>query len=336
MAAEASGDLGTTGWRDRPVLVTGATGLLGGWLVDALLARGAHVVGLVRDSVPRSRLVAERVIDRIDVVWGDVTDYLGVERALAEFEIECVFHLAAQTIVGIANRSPLSTFDTNVRGTWNVLEASRRQPTVRRVVVASSDKAYGDQERLPYDETTPLQGRHPYDVSKSAADLIAQSYWASFGLRVAITRCGNLFGGGDLNWNRLVPGTIRAVLRGARPLIRSNGRLIRDYLYVEDAVDAYLAVAASLAESDVVAGQGVNVSYEQPQSVTDLVERILTLMGRRDLQPVIMNEASNEIADQYLNATRARKLLGWAPRVALDEGLTRTIAWYRRALAADR
>jgi CDP-glucose 4,6-dehydratase len=325
-----------TGWRDRPVLVTGATGLLGGWLVEALLERGAHVVGLVRDSVPRSRLVADRVIDRIDVVWGDVTDYLGVERALAEFEIECVFHLAAQTIVGIANRSPLSTFDTNIRGTWTVLEASRRQPTVRRVIVASSDKAYGDQERLPYDETSPLQGRHPYDVSKSAADLIAQSYWTSFGLRVAVTRCGNLFGGGDLNWNRLVPGTIRSVLRDEHPSIRSSGRLIRDYIYVEDAVDAYLAIAESLGEGDTIVGQGLNISYEQPQSVIQLVTRILERMGRTELSPTILDEAQNEIVDQYLDAARARKLLGWTPRVGLDEGLARTIAWYRRLLAADR
>jgi CDP-glucose 4,6-dehydratase len=329
MAADAS-------WRDRPVLVTGATGLLGGWLVEALLGRGAHVVGLVRDSIPRSRLVAERVIDRIDVVWGDVTDYVCVERALAEFEIECVFHLAAQTIVGIANRSPLSTFETNVRGTWNVLEASRRQPTVRRVLVASSDKAYGEQERLPYEETTPLQGRHPYDVSKSAADLIAQSYWTSFGLRVAIIRCGNLFGGGDLNWNRLVPGTIRSVLRDSPPVIRSSGRLIRDYVYVEDAVDAYLALADALAESDAPAGQGINVSYGEPQSVIDLVARVLALMGRPDLSPTILDEAPNEIAEQYLDATRARKLCGWTPRVALDEGLARTIAWYRRLLAAEQ
>jgi len=323
-------------WRDRPVLVTGATGLLGGWLVEALLERGAHVVGLVRDRIPRSRLVAERVIDRIDVVWGDVTDYLGVERALGEFEIECVFHLAAQTIVGIANRSPLSTFETNVRGTWNVLEASRRQPTVRRVIVASSDKAYGDQERLPYEEGSPLHGRHPYDVSKSAADLIAQSYWTSFGLRVAVTRCGNLFGGGDLNWNRLVPGTIRSVLRESAPVIRSSGRLVRDYVYVEDAVDAYLALADALGRSDALAGQAVNVSYGEPQRVIDLVTRILTLMGRPDLTPAILDEAHREIAEQYLDATRARKQLGWTPRVALDEGLARTVAWYRRLLAPGR
>ena len=329
MAAEAS-------WQDRRVFVTGGTGLLGGWLVQALLERGAHVVGLVRDSVPRSRLVAERVIDRIDVVRGDVTDYYCVERALAEYEVERVFHLAAQTIVGIGNRWPLSTFETNVRGTWNVLEASRRQPTVRSVIVASSDKAYGDQERLPYEETAPLQGRHPYDVSKSAADLIAQSYWTSFGLHVAITRCGNLFGGGYLNWNRLVPGTIRSVLRETPPIIRSNGRLIRDYLYVEDAVDAYLAVADALLGSDAVAGQAINVSYGEPQSVIDLVTRILTRMGRGDLSPRILDDATNEIVDQYLDATRARKVLGWTPRVGLDEGLTRTIAWYRDLFAAGR
>ncbi len=321
-------------WRDRPVLVTGATGLLGGWLVEALLGRGAHVVAIVRDRIPRSRLLAERIIDRVDVAWGDVTDYLFVERVIAEYEVECVFHLAAQTIVGIANRSPLSTFDTNVRGTWNVLEACRHQPRPPRVVVASSDKAYGDHETLPYDETSALQGRHPYDVSKSAADLIAQSYWHSFRLPVAVTRCGNLFGGGDLNWNRIVPGTIRSVLQGEPPVIRSDGRLTRDYIYVEDAVDAYLRVAEALADDEAVRGQGINVSYEQPQSVLELVERLLRLMGRSDLRPRILSEAHNEIRDQYLDATRARKLLGWSPRVALDRGLERTVGWYRAFLGA--
>lgn len=320
-------------WRDRNVLVTGATGLLGGWLVEALLARGAHVVGIVRDRIPRSRLLAERIIDRIDVAWGDVTDYLFVERVIAEYEVECVFHLAAQTIVGIANSSPLSTFDTNVRGTWHVLEACRHQPRAPRVVMASSDKAYGDHETLPYDETSALQGRHPYDVSKSAADLIAQSYWHSFRLPVAVTRCGNLFGGGDLNWNRIVPGTIRSVLQNEPPVIRSDGRLTRDYIYVEDAVDAYLRVAEALAEDDAVAGQGINISYEQPQSVLEIVERLLRLMGRGDLRPRILDEARNEIRDQYLDAKRARKLLGWSPRVALDRGLERSIEWYRAFLS---
>lgn len=320
-------------WRDRHVLVTGATGLLGGWLVEGLLARGARVVAIVRDSVPRSRLVAERVVDRIDVAHGDVTDYLFVERVIAEYEVECVFHLAAQTIVGIANRSPLSTFDTNIRGTWNVLEAARHQPRPPRVVVASSDKAYGDHENLPYDESSALQGRHPYDVSKSAADLVAQSYWHSYRLPVAITRCGNLFGGGDLNWNRIVPGTIRSAIDGEPPIIRSNGRLTRDYIYVEDAVDAYVRVAEALAEGDLVAGQGLNISYEQPQSVSEIVDRILTVMGRTDLKPRILNEAVNEIRDQYLDAARARKLLGWAPRVALDQGLARTAEWYRAFFA---
>jgi len=323
-------------WRDRPVLVTGATGLLGGWLVEGLLARGADVVAIVRDGVARSRLIRERIVERVDVAAGDVADYLFVERVLAEYEIECVFHLAAQTIVGIANRAPLSTFETNVKGTWNILEAARRVPTVRRVVVASSDKAYGDHDTLPYDETSPLLGRHPYDVSKSAADLIAQSYWHTFGLRVAVTRCGNLFGGGDLNWNRIVPGTIRSALAGERPLIRSDGRLIRDYLYVEDAVDAYLLVAEALAQGDHVAGEGINVSYEQPQTVLEIVERILRLLGRAHLRPDIRNEASGEIRDQYLNASLARKLLGWTPRIALDAGLTRTIEWYRALLAEAR
>jgi len=323
-------------WRHRRVLVTGATGLLGGWLVESLLARSAHVVAIVRDGVPRSRLIRERIVERVDVASGDVADYVFVERVLAEYEIECVFHLAAQTIVGIANRAPLSTFETNVRGTWNVLEAARRVPTVQQVVVASSDKAYGDHDTLPYDETAPLLGRHPYDVSKSAADLIAQSYWHTFGLRVAVTRCGNLFGGGDLNWNRIVPGTIRSALAGERPVIRSDGRLIRDYLYVEDAVDAYLLVAEALAEGDHVAGEGINVSYEQPQTVLEIVERILRRLGRTDLRPDIRNEAAGEIRDQYLNASRARKLLGWTPRIALDAGLARTIEWYRAFLAEGR
>ena len=323
-------------WRDVPVLVTGATGLLGGWLVEALLSRGASVVAIVRDHVPRSRFVTERVLDRVTVAHGDVTDYQFVERVLAEYEIECVFHLAAQTIVTIANRAPLSTFETNVKGTWTVMEAARRVPTVRRVVVASSDKAYGEHAVLPYDEAAALQGCHPYDVSKSAADLIAQSYWHTFGLRVLVTRCGNLFGGGDLNWNRIVPGTIRSLLYGDPPVIRSDGQLVRDYLHVEDAVDAYILAAEALATSDNLAGQALNISYEQPKTVVEIVDRLLALMARGELTPIILGQASNEIPKQYLNAERARELLGWVPRMGLDEGLTRTIEWYRAYLGEEQ
>lgn len=326
-------------WRERPTLVTGATGLLGGWLVQGLLGRGAHVVAIVRDLVHQCRLTTERLVDRIDVAYGDVTDARLVERVLAEYEIECVFHLAAQPIVAIANRSPLSTFDTNIRGTWTMLETCRLAPTVRGIVLASSDKAYGDQDVLPYDESTPLQGRHPYDVSKSAADLIAQSYWHTFGLNVTITRCGNLFGGGDLNWNRIVPGTIRSALRGERPIIRSDGRFVRDYLYVEDAVDAYLLMAEAILRGEArddlaIAGKAINISYEQPLSVVEIVDRLLRTVGRPDLEPRILNQASNEIRDQYLNAARAKKVVGWSPRVGLDEGLARTVAWYRALLGA--
>jgi CDP-glucose 4,6-dehydratase len=327
------GMAGMSAWRGRPVLVTGATGLLGSRLVDALLGRGAEVVAIVRDHVPRSRLATDGLLSRIVVAHGDVTDYDFVERVLAEYEIASVFHLAAQTIVTIANRAPLSTFETNIKGTWVMLEAARRVATVKQVIVASSDKAYGTHVDLPYGEDAALQGRHPYDVSKSAADLIAQSYWHSFKLPVLITRCGNLFGGGDLNWNRLIPGTIRSIVHGEAPIIRSDGTMIRDYFYVDDAVDAYIDAADALTANADLGGSAFNISYERPLTVVDVVNRLLTLMDRRDLIPTILGQASNEIPAQYLHAERARRQLGWSPRVGLDEGLVRTIDWYRRFLA---
>src|SRR5512140_3249520 len=234
-------------WLDRPTFVTGGTGLVGSWLVRRLIEAGADVVCLVRDWVPQSELVRSHGIEQVKVVRGDVCDRELLERVIGEYEIDTVIHLAAQTIVTIANRNPLSTFETNVAGTWNLMEACRRSPKVRQVVVASSDKAYGDQEKLPYDESTPLQGQHPYDVSKSAADLIAHSYAKCFDTSVVITRCGNFYGGGDLNWNRIVPGTIRSVLRGQPPVIRSDGQFVRDYFYVEDGAAAYMLLAEQLA-----------------------------------------------------------------------------------------
>jgi CDP-glucose 4,6-dehydratase len=317
-----------TFWKDRSVLVTGGTGLLGSWIVSRLIEAGAQVVCLVRDWVPQSELVRSRRIEQVNTVRGDVSDRDLIERTLGEYEVEVVFHLAAQTIVGIANRNPVSTFATNIGGTWNVLEACRRSPTVKSIVVASSDKAYGDQKQLPYDETMPLQGRHPYDVSKSCADLIAQTYAVSYGLPVAITRCGNFYGGGDLNWNRVVPGTIRSVLRGERPVVRSDGEFVRDYFYIEDGAAAYMLLAERLVADPVMRGQAFNFSNESQISVLQMVDLILQKLNS-SLRPEILNQASNEIRHQFLSAELAHAILEWRPQFTLDSGLDRTIAWYR-------
>lgn len=321
-------------WRDRNVFVTGATGLLGSWLVAELVARGARVVALVRDRVPFSLLYARGLDRQICSVDGEVGDYATLERTLAEYEVEVVFHLAAQTQVLIANRSPISTFESNIRGTYMLLEACRHHALLKAAVVASSDKAYGEAETLPYDETTPLRGVHPYDASKSCADLIANSYAATFGLPVGITRCGNLYGGGDLNFARIVPGTIRSVHQGQAPVIRSDGTLRRDYFYVRDAVLAYMLIAENIS----VAGRGgvaYNFSSDAPVSVLEITERILRLMGRPDLRPVILGENRGEIKDQWLSARKARADLGWAPMFTLDEGLHETIEWYLNYLGPD-
>lgn len=322
-------------WQDRPVLVTGATGLLGGSLVRRLLKAGADVVCLVRDWVPQSELVRGGALDKVKVVRGDVRDQSTLERALGEYEIDTVIHLAAQTIVGIANRNPVSTFETNIAGTWSLLEASRRSPLVRQIVVASSDKAYGEHEQLPYNEDAPLLGRHPYDVSKSCADLIAQSYAATYDLPVAVTRCGNLYGGGDLNWNRIVPGTIRSVIRNQRPVIRSDGKFLRDYFHAEDAAAANMLLAEKLATDASLKGHAFNFSNETQVTVLELVDRILKLMDS-NLAPDVRNEAVNEIRHQYLSATKARETLGWRQLFSLDEGLQQTIAWYREFLGAGK
>ena len=316
-------------WRDRPTLVTGATGLVGGWLVRRLLEAEADVICLVRDWIPQSELNSSGMLARVKVVRGDVRDQALLERTLGEHEIDTVIHLAAQTIVPIANRNPISTLETNVAGTWALLEAARRSPAVKQLVLASSDKAYGEQKNLPYDESMPLQGRHPYDVSKSAADLIAQAYAATYELPVAITRCGNFYGGGDLNWSRIVPGTIRSVLRGQRPVIRSDGRYVRDYFYVEDGAAAYMFLAERLAANPELRGEAFNFSNDQPITVLELTSLILKLM-KSDLEPDIRNEAANEIECQYLSSEKARSKLGWAPLFQLEAGLRLTIDWYRK------
>lgn len=321
-------------WQDRPTFVTGATGLVGSWLIKRLLAAQADVVCLVRDWVPQSELVLAGDLERVTVVRGDVRDQALLERILGEYEIDSVIHLAAQTIVRIANQNPISTFETNIQGTWALLEACRRSPRVRQIVIASSDKAYGDQETLPYSEETPLQGQHPYDVSKSCADLIAYTYAVTYGLPVAITRCGNFYGGGDLNWNRIIPGTIRSILRGDRPVIRSNGSYIRDYFYVEDGAAAYMTLVESLAADPALRGEAFNFSNELQVTVLDVVHKIIALM-QSDLEPEILDEVTNEILHQYLSAEKARKVLDWQPLFTLEEGLQRTIAWYRKFLGGN-
>jgi CDP-glucose 4,6-dehydratase len=322
-------------WRDRPCLITGATGFLGSWLAARMVEADASVVCFVRDWVPHCELVRQGLFEKVTVVRGDVRDQDAMEAAIGEYEIDTVIHLAAQAIVGIANRNPVFTFDTNIRGTWSVLEACRRSPTVRQIVVASSDKAYGDCETLPYNETTPLQGRHPYDASKSCADLIAQSYAGTFDMPVVVARCGNFFGGGDLNWNRIVPGTIRSVLKGEPPVIRSDGMYIRDYLYVEDGAAAYMQMVEKLAEQPELAGEAFNFSTESKVTVLELVRQILDVMGS-DLKPDIRDEARNEILHQFLDSAKARRILGWEPSFGLDEGLRKSAEWYTAFLKQDR
>lgn len=320
-------------WRDRRVFVTGATGLVGSWLVRNLTEAGADVVCLIRDWVPQSELVQSRLIDKVTVVRGDLCDQSLLERALGEYEISTVMHLAAQTIVGIANRNPVSTFEANIGGTWKLLEACRRSPRVGQIVVASSDKAYGEAAVLPYSEETPLAGRHPYDVSKSCSDLIAQTYAVTYRLPVVITRCGNFYGGGDLNWNRIIPGTIRSIVRNQRPVIRSDGSFVRDYFYVEDGAAAYMFLAEQLANRPDLRGEAYNLSTELQLSVLDIVERVLSVMGS-SLRPEVLGEACHEIPHQYLSARKAREQLGWQPLFTLEEGLRRTIEWYQNHLQA--
>jgi CDP-glucose 4,6-dehydratase len=318
-------------WRDRPVLVTGGSGLLGGWLVQRLIELKANIVCIVRDWPPDSFFIRAGDLSRVSVVHGDITDLQLVERALGEYEVETVFHLAAQTIVGIANRNPLSTFESNIRGTWTMLEACRRSPKVKQIISASSDKAYGDQDTLPYRESSPLQGRHPYDVSKSCADLICTTYATTYGTPVTITRCGNFYGGGDMNWSRIVPGTIRSVVRGEKPIIRSDGKFIRDYFFVKDGVEAYLLLAEKMESNPKIAGEAFNFSNEIQVTVIDLVEKILTKMDS-PLKPDVRGEAGHEIKHQYLSAEKARTSLGWKPLFSIDEGLDITIQWYREFL----
>jgi CDP-glucose 4,6-dehydratase len=326
-------------WRDKSILVTGAQGFIGSWLVSRLLEEGARVVVLRRDIPAESRFGVEGLEKRCDVVLGDLVDYESLVRSLNEYEVKAVFHLGAQTIVGTANRSPLSTYETNIRGTYLLLEACRAVGVVgdgiERVVVASSDKAYGSHDDLPYSEDFALQPRYPYDVSKAATDMIARSYAVTYGLPVAVTRLANVYGGGDFNFSRIVPDTARALVRGDRPVIRSDGTPERDYIYAPDAVDAYLAIARSL-DDPAMHVRAWNAGAGRPYSVKEIVSRLVAVSGR-EVEPDIQGEGTphGEIDRQFLDSSRIRDELGWEPRWELDDGLRETWTWYERHLSRD-
>lgn len=325
---------GMSFWSGKRVLVTGATGLVGSWLTRALVDDGAEVVALVCELDPRSELVRSGTIGRVVVVNGRLEDRALVERAVNEHDVDTIFHLGAQTLVGTARRAPVATFESNIQGTWNVLEAARVcRGLVQRVVVASSDKAYGEQPELPYREDMPLSGRAPYDVSKSCTDLLSKSYHETYGLPVTIARCGNIYGGGDLNWSRIVPGTIRALLRGQQPVIRSDGTLVRDYLYVDDVVSAYLVLGEALGAGGLD-GEAFNFSDESPLSVLDMYSAICRAM-EVEVEPAILGEAAGEIQNQHLSAAKATAALGWKTQFDLEQGLARTVAWYSDLLGGS-
>ncbi len=315
-------------WDSIPVLITGVTGFVGSSLAARLVDLGARVVGLVRDEVPESNFQRTGLEKRVTVIRGGLEDYPLLERTVNEYGIEIVYHLGAQTIVGTANRSPLSTFKANIEGTWNLLEACRGKERIRAVIVASSDKAYGTHKELPYREDFPLTPEYPYDVSKACADLIARSYFKTYGLPVVITRFANIYGPGDLNFSRIIPDTIRSVLQGKNPIIRSDGTPERDYLYIDDVVDLYLLLAERIGETK---GEVFNAGHNKPVRVLDVVEAILRIAGRTDLRPDIRGTGNphGEIDRQWLDGSKAKRLLGWAPRVGLEEGLRKTMEWYQ-------
>jgi CDP-glucose 4,6-dehydratase len=315
----------------RRVLVTGASGVVGSWLVKALLDAGASVVGVIRDEPTGSELIASGDIDRITRVRGGVEDLRLLQRSVAEYEIDTIFHLAAQTQVQVADHDPIGTLEANVRGTWNILEAVRTHAPAAIVVIASSDKAYGPSSVLPYTESHPLAGQRMYEVSKSATDLIAASYARTYQLRIGIARCGNIYGGGDLNWARLIPGTIRSLLLGERPVLRSDGHPRRDYLYVWDAISGYLHLGEGLSQG-AFAGEAFNFGHGAGVSVLDIVQTLTAVIGGSQLEPIVLGAADSEITDQWLDSSKAREQLAWSPTYSLADGLSETVAWYREML----
>ena len=317
-------------WKSSKVFVTGADGFIGSHLAKTLIEMGAEVVTIVRDIKKKSNIDVLGLNGKINVIHGDLVDFKDCERTINEYDVDFCFHIAAQAIVGPANRSPLSTFESNIKGTWNILEACRTSKTIKGVVFASSDKAYGQQEKLPYTEKSPLEGYYPYDASKACGELLARSYFMTYNLPIAITRNANTYGPADMNMSRIIPDVICKILKGEEPIIRSDGSPERDYMYIQDAVDAYILLAENLNRKDVV-GQAFNFGTGTPISVLDLYNKIINLMGK-DIKPKILGEAKNEIDRQYLDSTKAKKILGWETKYDPDSGLKKTINWYQKNL----
>ena len=317
-------------WNGRNAFVTGADGFVGSWLAKALADNGANVTVIVRDVKKASNLDVMQIRGKVNIVLGDIIDYKICGRIINEYEIDTCFHLAAQAIVGIANKSPLSTFESNIKGTWNILEACRMSSSVKRIVVASSDKAYGSQKNLPYTEESPLLGSYPYDASKACADILAQSYFKSYGLPISITRNANTYGGGDMNLSRIIPDMIISLLKDRQPVIRSDGTPERDYMYAKDAVHAYLTLAENIGRKGV-AGEAFNFGSGKPVSVIQLYQKIASLLGK-SMKPKILGKATREIDRQYLSIEKAKRALKWQPKYSLGEGLAETIGWYKNYL----
>ena len=315
-------------WSDKSVLVTGATGLVGSWLVRELLSQGANVSCLVWEADPASDLISSKLIDQTFVISGDLADISTCEKAISKSNCEYVFHLGAQTIVGKAIQDPVRTFRSNIQGTWNLLDSIRNsKSSIKSVVVASSDKAYGTANTLPYREDYPLHGDGPYDVSKTCTDLLAQSYASTFDLPITVARCGNIYGGGDLNWSRIVPGTIKSLLLQETPVLRSDGTFIRDYVHVDDIVDAYMFLAQQ-AEIKNITGEAYNFSRDEPLSVLDIYQEICKVVVGKYIEPKILSTTAAEIKDQHLDSTKARVELGWKSTITLEKGITKTFDWY--------
>lgn len=317
-------------WKNKRVLITGATGFVGTWLAKDLVEKGADVIAFIRDEVPNSPIRWMGVYDKIfAAAKGDLTNYESLKRVFNEYEIDTCFHLAAQPIVTVANRNPAWTFEVNIKGSWNVFEAARVSETIKRIVIASTDKVYGESIELPITEKHPLLGLYPYDASKVCMERLARTYFTTYGLPVSITRCCNIYGGGDLNFSRIIPGTIKSVIFNQNPVIRSDGTPVRDFIYVEDAANSYVVLAENMGKKDFD-GEAFNFGSNAPINMLNLVKKIIKVSGRTDLKPDVQGtkKPDAEIDEQYLSSEKARKVLDWKPRFKLEDGLKKTIEWY--------